>query len=163
MVRDVNLRPDRLHLRARTFTASSRSQAPSPIQPIPIGHTHKTVAYAQLERGILAERVKAGMERARRQGRHVGRPAKADPAPGDCMAPDPPGDPGRRTVTPPSSQAPWHVGTHGAPIARRNSAFVTARLTALAVTSPVPRTAQVSILLGVEHCGGCPTGTSCPP
>jgi len=38
-----------------------------------------TVAYAQLERGILAERVKAGMDRARRQGRHVGRPAKADP------------------------------------------------------------------------------------
>jgi len=33
-----------------------------------------TVAYAQLERGILRERVKAGMERARRQGRHVGRP-----------------------------------------------------------------------------------------
>jgi DNA invertase Pin-like site-specific DNA recombinase len=33
-----------------------------------------TVAYAQLERGILRERVKAGMERARRQGRRVGRP-----------------------------------------------------------------------------------------
>jgi DNA invertase Pin-like site-specific DNA recombinase len=33
-----------------------------------------TVAYAQLERGILRERVKAGMDRARRQGRHVGRP-----------------------------------------------------------------------------------------
>jgi len=33
-----------------------------------------TAAYAQLERGILAERVRAGMDRARRQGRHVGRP-----------------------------------------------------------------------------------------
>ena len=34
-----------------------------------------TVAYAQLERGILRERVKAGMDRARRQGRKVGRPS----------------------------------------------------------------------------------------
>lgn len=33
-----------------------------------------TVAYAQLERGILAERTKAGMDRAKRQGKHVGRP-----------------------------------------------------------------------------------------
>jgi DNA invertase Pin-like site-specific DNA recombinase len=33
-----------------------------------------TVAYAQLERGILRERVKAGMERARRQGHRIGRP-----------------------------------------------------------------------------------------
>src|SRR5262249_51198902 len=33
-----------------------------------------TVAYAQLERGIIAERVRAGMDRARRQGKHVGRP-----------------------------------------------------------------------------------------
>lgn len=33
-----------------------------------------TAAYAQLERGILAERVRAGMTRARREGRHVGRP-----------------------------------------------------------------------------------------
>lgn len=33
-----------------------------------------TVAYAQLERGILRERVKAGMDRARKQGRHIGRP-----------------------------------------------------------------------------------------
>lgn len=32
-----------------------------------------TAAYAQLERGILAERVRAGMARARREGRHVGR------------------------------------------------------------------------------------------
>ena len=34
-----------------------------------------TVAYAQLERGILRERVKAGMERARKQGRKIGRPS----------------------------------------------------------------------------------------
>ncbi len=33
-----------------------------------------TAAYAQLERGILSERVRAGMERARRQGRQIGRP-----------------------------------------------------------------------------------------
>jgi DNA invertase Pin-like site-specific DNA recombinase len=34
-----------------------------------------TVAYAQLERGILRERVKAGMERARREGKQIGRPS----------------------------------------------------------------------------------------
>lgn len=34
-----------------------------------------TVAYAQLERGILSERVKAGMDRARRQGKRIGRPS----------------------------------------------------------------------------------------
>ncbi len=33
-----------------------------------------TVAYAQLEKGILAERVKAGMARARKQGKRLGRP-----------------------------------------------------------------------------------------
>ncbi len=33
-----------------------------------------TAAYAQLERGILGERVRAGMDRARRQGRRLGRP-----------------------------------------------------------------------------------------
>ncbi|MDO8749767.1 MAG: recombinase family protein [Dehalococcoidia bacterium] len=37
-----------------------------------------TVAYAQLERGILRERVKAGMDRARRQGIHIGRPRVTD-------------------------------------------------------------------------------------
>lgn len=36
-----------------------------------------TVAYAQLERGVLRERVIAGMDRARVQGKHVGRPAGA--------------------------------------------------------------------------------------
>jgi DNA invertase Pin-like site-specific DNA recombinase len=35
-----------------------------------------TAAYASLERGILRETVKSGMERARKQGVHVGRPAK---------------------------------------------------------------------------------------
>jgi len=34
-----------------------------------------TVAYAQLERGILRERVMAGMDRARRQGKQIGRPS----------------------------------------------------------------------------------------
>jgi DNA invertase Pin-like site-specific DNA recombinase len=33
-----------------------------------------TVAYAQLERGILSERTKAGMERSRREGKRIGRP-----------------------------------------------------------------------------------------
>ncbi len=33
-----------------------------------------TVAYAQLERGILAERTKAGMGRAKKQGHRIGRP-----------------------------------------------------------------------------------------
>ncbi len=37
-----------------------------------------TVAYAQLERGILRERVKAGMDRARKQGVHIGRPRVTD-------------------------------------------------------------------------------------
>jgi putative DNA-invertase from lambdoid prophage Rac len=37
-----------------------------------------TVAYAQLERGILRERVKAGMERARKQGIQIGRPRVND-------------------------------------------------------------------------------------
>ena len=37
-----------------------------------------TVAYAQLERGILRERVKAGMERARKQGKQIGRPRVTD-------------------------------------------------------------------------------------
>jgi DNA invertase Pin-like site-specific DNA recombinase len=37
-----------------------------------------TIAYAQLERGILRERVTAGMDRARRQGRKIGRPKVTD-------------------------------------------------------------------------------------
>lgn len=37
-----------------------------------------TMAYAQLERGILRERVKAGMERARAQGHQIGRPRVMD-------------------------------------------------------------------------------------
>ncbi len=34
-----------------------------------------TAAYAQLERGILSERVKAGMARAKREGKRLGRPS----------------------------------------------------------------------------------------
>ncbi len=37
-----------------------------------------TVAYAQLERGIMSERIKAGMDRARKQGKRIGRPKIAD-------------------------------------------------------------------------------------
>jgi len=33
-----------------------------------------TVAYAQLEREVLRERIKAGMDRARRKGQRIGRP-----------------------------------------------------------------------------------------
>ena len=39
---------------------------------------HITAAWAQLEREILRERVKAGMTRARSEGRHVGRPRVID-------------------------------------------------------------------------------------
>ena len=39
---------------------------------------HMTAAYAQLERGVLAERVRAGMERAKREGKHIGRPRIID-------------------------------------------------------------------------------------
>ena len=38
----------------------------------------QSMAYAQLERGILSERVKAGMERARKQGHQIGRPRVID-------------------------------------------------------------------------------------
>jgi len=33
-------------------------------------------SFAQFERALIAERVRAGMDRARRQGKHVGRPRK---------------------------------------------------------------------------------------
>ncbi len=39
-----------------------------------------TVAYAQLEREILAERVRAGMDQARREGVRVGRPPVTESA-----------------------------------------------------------------------------------
>jgi putative DNA-invertase from lambdoid prophage Rac len=37
-----------------------------------------TVAYAQLERGIMSERIKAGMDRARKDGKRIGRPKVTD-------------------------------------------------------------------------------------
>lgn len=37
-----------------------------------------TSAYAQLERGIIGERVKAGMKRAAREGKRIGRPRVTD-------------------------------------------------------------------------------------
>lgn len=46
-----------------------------------------TAAYAQLERGILSERVKAGMERARRQGKRLGRPSALHAEPWYVLAP----------------------------------------------------------------------------
>jgi DNA invertase Pin-like site-specific DNA recombinase len=33
-------------------------------------------SFAQFEKALIAERVRAGMARARKQGKHVGRPAK---------------------------------------------------------------------------------------
>ena len=49
---------------------------------IPFGEAlyYITVAYAQLERGILRERVRAGMDRAKKEGRRVGRPRFTDNA-----------------------------------------------------------------------------------
>jgi DNA invertase Pin-like site-specific DNA recombinase len=47
----------------------------------PVGEAlyHITLAWAQLEKRQLAERVKAGMERARAEGRSIGRPRRAQP------------------------------------------------------------------------------------
>ena len=38
-----------------------------------------TVVWAQLERHTISERVRAGMERARAEGKHVGRPRRSTP------------------------------------------------------------------------------------
>jgi len=40
---------------------------------------HITLAWAQLEKRQIAERVKAGMDRARAEGTHVGRPRRTTP------------------------------------------------------------------------------------
>jgi DNA invertase Pin-like site-specific DNA recombinase len=40
---------------------------------------HITVVWAQLERQTIAERVRAGMDRARAEGKHVGRPRRTTP------------------------------------------------------------------------------------
>ena len=40
---------------------------------------HNTVVWAQLERQTIAERVRAGMDRARAEGKHVGRPRRTTP------------------------------------------------------------------------------------
>jgi DNA invertase Pin-like site-specific DNA recombinase len=37
-----------------------------------------TIAYAQLERSLISERVKAEMERAKREGKQIGRPRVTD-------------------------------------------------------------------------------------
>jgi len=63
--------------RLRTWGVGLRSYAEPWLDTTsPFGEAlyYITVAYAQLERGILRERVKAGMERARRQGHRIGRP-----------------------------------------------------------------------------------------
>ena len=47
----------------------------------PIGEAmyHITLAWAQLEKQQLAERVKAGMQRAKAEGKHIGRPPRTRP------------------------------------------------------------------------------------
>lgn len=68
--------------RLRTWGVGLRSyQEPWLDTTSPFGEAlyYITVAYAQLERGILSERVKAGMDRARREGRHIGRPRGSRP------------------------------------------------------------------------------------
>ena len=47
----------------------------------PIGEAmyHITIAWAQLEKRQLTERVKAGMERARAEGKRLGRPQRSRP------------------------------------------------------------------------------------
>jgi putative DNA-invertase from lambdoid prophage Rac len=67
--------------RLRTWGVGLRSYAEPWLDTTsPFGEAlyYITVAYAQLERGILRERVKAGMERARKQGRRIGRPRVTD-------------------------------------------------------------------------------------
>ena len=67
--------------RLRTWGVGLRSYAEPWLDTTsPFGEAlyYITVAYAQLERGILRERVKAGMDRARRQGKRIGRPRVTD-------------------------------------------------------------------------------------
>ena len=67
--------------RLRTWKVGLRSYAEPWLDTTsPFGEAlyYITVAYAQLERGILRERVKAGMERARKQGVQIGRPKVID-------------------------------------------------------------------------------------
>ncbi|MBN2074539.1 MAG: recombinase family protein, partial [Dehalococcoidales bacterium] len=67
--------------RLRSWGVGLRSYSESWIDTTsPFGEAlfYITCAYAQLERGILRERVKAGMERARKQGHKIGRPKVTD-------------------------------------------------------------------------------------
>lgn len=67
--------------RLRTWGVGLRSYAEPWLDTTsPFGEAlyYITVAYAQLERGILRERVKAGMDRARKQGHKIGRPRVTD-------------------------------------------------------------------------------------
>ncbi len=67
--------------RLRTWGVGLRSYAEPWLDTTsPFGEAlyYITVAYAQLERGILRERVKAGMDRARKLGAKIGRPRVTD-------------------------------------------------------------------------------------
>lgn len=67
--------------RLRTWGVGLRSyQEPWLDTTSPFGEAlyYVTAAYAQLERETLRERVKAGMERARREGKRVGRPPASE-------------------------------------------------------------------------------------
>lgn len=69
--------------RLRTWGVGLRSyQEPWLDTTSPFGEAlyYITVAYAQLERNLIAERVKAGMDRAKREGKRVGRPKSTDDA-----------------------------------------------------------------------------------
>ena len=64
--------------RFRTWKIGLRSyQEPWLDTTSPFGEAlyYITVAYAQLEKDILRERVRAGMDRAKKEGKHVGRPS----------------------------------------------------------------------------------------
>jgi DNA invertase Pin-like site-specific DNA recombinase len=75
-----------------------------------------TAAYAQLERGILAERVRAGMERSTTSGPPP-RPARRDRPRGiqRAVARDCPANFGRRNQPPPSRAAPGCESHHNRP------------------------------------------------
>lgn len=66
----------------RTYGCGLRSlQEPWIDTTTPIGEAmyYITLAWAQLEKRTLSERVRAGMDRARAEGKHVGRPRRMQP------------------------------------------------------------------------------------
>lgn len=66
---------------AQVGAGSALSKEPWIDTTTPIGEAmyHITIAWAQLEKRQLTERVKAGMERARAEGKRLGRPQRSRP------------------------------------------------------------------------------------